>query len=410
MNYAAATPSHAHTIGNITSYATEFVKDLFPKDYFTTVNITSKIGFRHFDIMNTANKNFIKKRKPILVVRPRLDIDNMDSFMANTYFTTRIADLDSIDGSNLQPFFNDIRTKRSMRYLLNRTRVYFDFTIILETQMEQINQVHHLRNRIRQNRPFELEALLESHVPRQLIQAVALDAEIDMDDTHSLLRYLNEHSKFPVSYKLKNSSGTDEFFRFHPCKIDTELQNLSFDEGQKKGFTDDAYTITFTLSTEFFSTGLYFYFTPNDQTVQKYIPEANVSASTTVIPAFTTTVMFEKQPPAGWSLYTSPAYKISTTQGPDVLKFDSLLSEPLKKLIKNHVDKGIPVSTFLSYRVMKDAQELFEKDNQFSVDFAKLELTTNVTNTLSTYRFILYVNALYVNEMLTTELQLDKEK
>ena len=59
---------------------------------------------------------------------------------------------------------------------------------------------------------------------------------------------------------MKNASGNDEFFRFYPANIDTMFTGLSIDDGSKKGMIADAHKINFTVSAEFNSAGLYYYF------------------------------------------------------------------------------------------------------------------------------------------------------
>ena len=150
MGYCIAQTSLAHTYGNVTCFITEYIKSLFPKDYFNTVNISSSIAYKHFNIFQNTNKEFIRKKKPMLIIRPRVEINDSDVFLYNTFLTTRITDnyMDR-DFTNLQDFIYDNERGNSMKFLLNRLKMYFDVTIIVETQIEQLNQAHFFKNRIR---------------------------------------------------------------------------------------------------------------------------------------------------------------------------------------------------------------------------------------------------------------------
>jgi hypothetical protein len=266
MNYAFASTSLAHTYGNITSFITEFIKNIFGKNYFKTVHMSSTIAYRQFNIFQNSNKEFIKKSKPMLIVRPRIELNDNEVFLDGTYLTTRISDnFTDTDFSNLQPFIQDDKKGIYMKYLLNRLKIYFDVSIIVETQMEQINKALFFKNRIRQEIPFYLQTALESLVPKELIQVLSDDASIPIYDTNNSIKtfmdYLNGNSYYPVTYKLKNSSGKDEFFRYYPVNIDTTISNLSIDDGSKRGFIFDSFAINFTVSAEFNAAGLYYYFT-----------------------------------------------------------------------------------------------------------------------------------------------------
>ena len=92
IDYSMAAPSMAHVYGNVTSFVTEYIKQLFP-DQFKTVYVNTTIAYKNFAKFNNSDKEFIKKRKPMLLVKPRLELDTNDAFMDGTLFTKRITDM-----------------------------------------------------------------------------------------------------------------------------------------------------------------------------------------------------------------------------------------------------------------------------------------------------------------------------
>jgi len=414
MNYAMASTSLAHTYGNITAFMTEFVKGLFPKNYFKTVHISSSIAYRQFNVFQNTNKEFIKKNKPMLIIRPRIDISDNDTFLNNTFLTTRIDDtVTDLDFSNLQPFIEDKEKGVFIRYLLNRLKMSFDITIITETQMEQINQAHFIKNRIRQDRPFFLSTSLESYVPKEFMQMLSKNINVPMYDENNnikpFLDYVNGTSVYPITYKMKNSSGNDEFFRFYPANLDTILTGLSTDDGSKKGFVSDAFAVNFSLTTEFYTAGLYYYLTTN----KKIIEDVEISIlndDTSIIPVFTVSNIYDVNLPHGWNMYTAPMYKVEVDKVPDTMNISSLFNQSLVKTIAYHLEKGIPLSTFIHTTVMKDNTILDPTKGEYKIDFEKMELITYNTNKVSTYRLIIHVNTLYINNLLVDILRLDEER
>ena len=136
------------TYGNIATFVNQWLLDLFPKNYFKTDYINSTIAYRDFATYNNNRKEFIKKQKPMLILRPRIEIDTQDELPINqTYLANRIYDVmnDDIDTGNLQSFFEDRDNKRYIQFLLNSLRITFDVTIVVETLMEQINLVHYFK-------------------------------------------------------------------------------------------------------------------------------------------------------------------------------------------------------------------------------------------------------------------------
>jgi hypothetical protein len=413
VNYAMSHTSLAHTFGNVTAFMTEYVKSWFPPNYFKTTTISSTIAYRYFNILDNNNKAFIKRNKPFLIIRPRVDIMSNDTFLSGSMLTTRITDnFYDRDFGNLQPFFDDKKKGVAVRYLMNRMKMYFDVSIITESQMEQMNQAVYLKNRVRQDRPFNINTALESNVPREILQGIAKDAEIDINDTKAFLDYLNSNSLYPVTYKLKNSSGRDEFFRYYPVIMDTMITNLSMEDGSKKGFVDDVYAINFTIETEFPTSGLYYYFTKDPETIEVL----NVALqdigfddnSERINPVFTVTKIFDIEMPPGWNLYTAPLYKVESNQYPDTLDISTLFNNSMEASIKYHLKNGIPMERLIRMTVIKDNEPLPAED--FDVDYEKMQLITKKVNTTSTYRLIIHANTLYVNELVSEILEFNKEK
>lgn len=419
LDYAMSSASLAHTYGNVTCFITEWIKTLFPKNYFKTVHVSSTIAYRNFTRFNNNKKEFIKKSKPMLIIKPRIEMDNDEGFLKDTYFTTRIVDaMDGGDYGNLQPFVEDPEFGRYIKFLMNRLNISFDVTIITETQMEQINLAHYIKNRIRQGRPFFLSTSLESFIPRDIVALVARDIQVPLKDADGsvkvFLDYLNSKSYYPITYKYKNSSGRDEFFRYHPADIDTTITNLSIDDGNKKGQIYDSFAINFTVNCEFSTAGLYYYFTKSPDLIQEYEKETDSTqeeiSSSQMIPTFTISNLFDVEVPEGWNLYTSPMYTVEQDRKPFDLDFSILLNTSLVECVNYHNKHGIPIDTFIQVSVMKNNKMMDESIGEYKIDWEKLILTTYNCNVSSTYRFIMHVNTHYINELVKDLLDLDNPR
>lgn len=410
-SYAVVPMSLAHTFGNVTAFVTEYIKNLFPKNYFNTVNISSTMAYRHFSVFETKNKNFIKKKKPMLIVRPRVDIMNNDVFMNGTLLTTRITDnFYDRDFGNLQPFIEDNKRGLHVRYLLNRIKMFFDVTIIVETQMEQLNNAMYFKNRVRQNLPFYIDTYLENNVPREIMMFLSKEVGIDINNTKQFLDYVNSHSVYPVTYKFKNSTGNDEYFRYYLSRIDAIFSDLSLEDGNKKGFVDDSYAINFTLETEFFVSALYYIFSKNKENITDFfLSIVDKKDSNSIIPIFTISAPVNIEPPEGWVLYANTLYKVESSEYNDYLDFSPLINESLKSTINYHIKNSIPINTFMKVAIYKD-NELLKEDENYEINFNKLELITKKVNTTSTYRLLIYVNLFYINTLSTSLLKLEEEK
>ena len=76
INYMSARTSLAHTFGNATSYFTEWLKLTLHEIKFKTVHIHSAIASKQMQV----DKEFFRKEKPIMIIRPRMSFNETDTF------------------------------------------------------------------------------------------------------------------------------------------------------------------------------------------------------------------------------------------------------------------------------------------------------------------------------------------
>ena len=414
MEYAMAQASLAHTFGNVTSFITEYIRNLFTPNFFKTIHISSTIAYRQFNVFQNSNKEFLKKNKPMLIIKPRIELDDTDNFLYGTYLTTLITDsVVDTDFGNLQAFIEDIEKGIKIKYLLNRLKMFFDVSIITDTQINQINIANFLKNRIRQNAPFFIETCLESYIPRGIMELLSKDAGLDFYDSDgsvkTFLDYVNGVSPYPVTYKVKNSTSNDEFFRFYHVNIDTSFLNLSMDDGNKKGFVSDAHGVTFTVSTEFNGAGLYYYLTDTVGIIDQ-IDLSILDNKDQIIPIFTLSNLFKGDVPSGWSIYANPFYKVESDTQVDEMDIKQILNNSLLTSINYCLTNSIPLETILKFSVMKDNKVLNRDIGEYDIDFNTLTLITKNVSIYSTYRLLIYVNVMYINTLMLDVYEFNKEK
>lgn len=411
MEYAVAQTSLAHTYGNITCFIASYIKELFPKNFFATTHIATTIAHKQFSIFQNSNKEFIKKSKPMLIIRPRLEVDDESVFLYDTLMTTNWHNIYyDISYTNLQPFIEDKEKGLVIKFLMNRLKMSFDVSIITETYMDAVNQAHFLKNRIPWKYSFFLPTSLESYVPRELMEVASKICEVPMYDENGsvqkFVQYLNQNSVFPVSYKMKNSTGNDEFFRYYPANVDTTFEGLSVEEGNKKGQIVDSCAIQFTVTAEFNSAGLYYLFTEKEKIIDKFI--IAMKNEDRIIPLFTYDNLHVNKYGVGWVLYTSPMYSVDNNKV-DILDLNPIINNSIQYVTKYHLDNGIPLELFLKIEVRKDNRPL-EVDTEYEIDFKTWTLKTKVCSLKSTYRFIMHINLEYINGLMAAIYDLHEEK
>jgi hypothetical protein len=421
-----ASASMAHTYGNITTFVNHWLLDLFPKNYFKTNYINSTIAYRDFATYNNNRKEFIKKQKPMLLIRPRIEIDTQDELPINqTYLANRIYDVmnDDIDTGNLQTFFDDRDNKRYIQFLLNSLRIVYDVSIVVETLMEQINLVHYFKNRVRQGYDMTVIAYLESFISRDIMYLLAKDAGFEdvflknpEERKHTMgdfLSYVNNNSLYPVTVKYKNSSGRHEFFRFHPTYVNMAITNLSIDEPSKKNQVVEESVISFSLRCDFNTAGMYLYLSNNDAIFEPDVntPSMDNPVKDDMVPIVTPQNIYSNRTlPNGWQIFTTPAFNIDSDERPYPLDFSVLLNTSLNEAVNYHIKNGIPLTTFMDIEILKNNRSMELEKGEYEIDWNNLTVYIHNCDIVQEYRFILSVNTLYLNELLAYIVKFKEER
>jgi hypothetical protein len=424
MRYSMAAASLAHTYGNIATFANSWLLSLFPPKYFKTNYINSTIAYKDFATYNNNRKELIKKQKPMLLVRPRIEMDVLDELPINqTYLAQRIYDInnDDIETGNLQNFFFDKDNKRQIQFLLNALRINFDVSVVVETQMEQINIAHYFKNRVRQNWEMTKVVGLESYISRDIMYLLAKDAGFaDVFTTSEenrigeFLSYVNKHSMYPVTLKYKNASGRHEFFRYHHSHVNMAITGLSIDDPGKKNMVTDECMINFSLRCDFNTAGLYVYLSNNDTVFDEFNKEGlqdDLSEFASLIPVTTPQTYYTNRTmPNGWQVFTTPAFETDTDEIPYPLDFSVLMNTSLNEAIKYHKKHGIPLTTFMDAVVLKNEREMQVEKNEYYIDWDALTLYVNNCTPSINYRFVLLVNTEYLNNLLADIVKFREER
>ena len=420
MRYSMAAASLAHTYGNVTMFINDWLLNLFPKDYFKTNYINSTIAYRDFATFNNNRKAFIKKQKPMLLVRPRIEIDVEDELPINqTYFANRIYDVmnEDIETGNLQNFFYDRDNTRQIQFLMNALRINFDVSLVVETMMEQINLVHYFKNRVRQGRGMTVIGYLESFISRDIMYVLAKDAGFEdvftEEGKHRMgefLTYVNNHSMYPVTMKYKNSSGRHEFFRLHQTHLNLIINGLSIDDLSKKGVVSNEAIINFTVTCDFTTAGMYVYTSENEEVFEDIFSKFTDEIGVDFTPVLTPQVIFGTTLPNGWNIYMTPAFEIDTDEVPYPLPFKELMNTSLLEAIDYHKKNGIPLTTFLSVEVLKNNRTMDPEKGEYYIDWDTLTLYVNNCDIIQEYRFILSVHTIYLNDLLADIVKFREEK
>lgn len=411
MSIIYSNGSVTHTFGNVACVAMQYVKKFFPDDFFKVEHISTKLAYKQLDIFK-SKKEFWKLHKPMLILRPRIEMDDSSKYFYGAAFMNRMHNVTSpAEYANRIKLVNNEQDGVRIEFLWNRYKIYYDVVIIVESYNEQLNLANHIINSIVPNTPFFIHTPLESFVPRCIIDGVADYMSIDKTNTSKIVRYLNTYSKTPFTYKFKDGSGNNEYFTLYDTNIEAIPSDLAIDDGNEKGMISDAYTLSFTLSCEFNTIGAYYLHLRDNS--DKFIPfMPTEDKDNRIVPLYSIPLLFQLNLEPGWAISTAPAFFVSNNGDKDITSIKDVIDDDLKSILDYQRDMNLPQELFIKFRVFKGEKELFSPTG-YQIDLTDYNNPTITTYDISlkeTYRLFVLINNDYIHSITTELKEFHKEK
>jgi hypothetical protein len=405
------------TYGNIASAIKEYIISSFPMNFFNYMHISSELAFRSFRKIYGANskeKEMVKRLPPLLVIRPSFSVPDDDLYLNGTIMTKNSHN--SVVNTGMQHRYlinliNDKELGYKLLYRLNHDKIDFEFTITVETLNRQLDTMKFMLNEMIWDTVFSFYTSLEAVIPRALIHHICRIADIDItgDNVSNIpqfLSYLNNHSYDPITYKIRNASGRDEFFIYYKHKLLVTMYDLAIDEGSRKNMLDDQFNITVRGSVEVTLPGMFYL--EGDSSYPETVKVELISMRTPFdaypdfVPIYTMDNLFTKFPPYkdGKKLYLSSMF--TTEAGKDMsdtLHIKEMLDRGLIRVLREDIAASVPPTTLLDIYIMKNKDTLVLGEH-YTIDWEKLEVKILKADDTATYRIVIYSNFIQLNERL----------
>ena len=412
MSVIQTNSSVTHTFGNVTCFALDYITKYFSEDFFKVVHVSTKLAYRQLDILRKKG-DFWKLHKPILILRPRIEMDDSSKYFYGSAMMNRMTNVRSpMEFTNIVNLVDAKYKGLELNFMWNRMKIYYDTVMIFDTYNEQLNIANYLMNMMVPDTPLLVKTSLESYVPRNMVYTMADFLGIDRDNTAEILQFLNTYGKTPFTYKFKDGSGNNEFFSLYQTNIEVIPSELSIDDGSQRGMITDAFTLSFTLSCEFNAMGCYYLFMRDNDDRLRACPHTDISKNGEIIPLFTIPLFMDIDLEPGWKIETAPSFFVESNKTIDTVNLREVLSDNMMSLLTFIESMNLDRKTFMKFRVFKDRTELQETMG-FSVDLTDLNKPTLRVfdcNPKVTYRLFVLINSAYINSISAEIAEFNKEK
>lgn len=412
--YTIASSSSSTTYGNIMSVFKDIMIKMFPFNYFNDVYVSSEISYTN--IRRRLGRNSItemsKLERPFMNINPQIQPPNGDLYLFDIPLTKNIDNMEvGLQRNTLFSILKNTVDHYSLNYKLNRDQIQFEMTITVDTLIQQLDLYKYMLNHFVWERPFALKASLESMIPREMISYMGKISNIDIDssDTNqipAMLKMMNMYSRFPITYKMRNGTALDEFFMYYNAELLITYGELSLEPVNRKNMADDYYQITFRATVDFNLPGMYALIGehPRPLAVGVSLRSDNKDGTHDLVPLYTVNNLYAKYSSVknGFILLTSSRFQ--TERDPktkqDTLNLTVLFEQDYLRVIKENYVKNIPMNTLFDIILLKDGEELHEKDDWY-VKWNTMDIVINNADDTATYCILIYINNSLFNERIT---------
>ena len=387
----------AHTVGNVTAIGLQFILDRFPDNTFATALPSTMMAHRQ---LKHTPKQIRTQPYPICVVSPRISLSGLDNRLAAGSFATTTWNTASNrfqNRSEMEVLLSDPQKKILWRGKINRVVVYLDFVLSFRSMTEQQNWAGWLINQIPTDGGFfDIDTGLELAIPDGFLEETSKYCGVPVKDEKGCVAqfvdYLNMNGVFPASYRFSSGRHKDAFYMSYSTSIMCNIGELTYSNGTKAGLAEADYPISFTMRCEFNTIGKYDLCVPNPGPFVHIKPkEASIA-----IPIFSD-VWNEKDFPLeyGWKIHARPI--IQFDWGEREVYIGQGFGNELNRLIDYHLENHIPVEMMISVKLRENKCLI---DDGYYVDWPRRTLVIDNMNYAHTYRLIIAVNKLYINNLL----------
>lgn len=400
---AICNTSASHTFGNVLGLVEQYLVDRFPPDTFRTIAASTTIAQRQ---VRHLPSQLVKKDLPAMVLVPRIVFgQGEDRFLGNTLMNSRVTDTVSFWGQgSLMELAQDPRRRLYVHGHYQRLVMYIDVVMTFDTFSEQTNWMMYLWNMFNIGHNTMVTAPLELYIPNEFCALISNLIHIPIHgeggSVYDFLTYMNSAWGYPITYKMKGGSNTDEFFLYHVEDIDTVVQEPQSGQGVKDNQIRRGFDISFTVRCDFNSIG---YFMLSAPAIEKQIIVPS-HEDQVVIPMLTDTINLDDfQLPVGWKILSWPIFKLD--HGSNSIDIDPILNESLRTVIDHHLRIGIPMEKFIQIQFRENGKIL--TNEAFYIDWGARRLYIANPNYRRTYRLIVSCSIAYINNLVKELYQLE---
>lgn len=405
LRSSIALPSQHQSYAICVEFAKNWFLEKFDEDYFNSIYVNTAHSFDEFRKFSHINEQ-MKKTNPLLAIIPVIDMTHNRQWIDSQPDIPMLLRRSHIDGT----FFNDHDKGLHLQLIFKTILMNFTFKIRLDTRAEELDMMEFIKLNHRAGWTESRDIAIDVHVPKQIILQIAYDNGFKITDNGKiaepikLLEYLNSHSYIPFLYKLRCSTGNEEFFLKVPnCCAHIKAEFPSMDDGERQDLITTNYNIDFQIEVEMTAPYCYTYFSQYEHNYFGSIPRYD-TGKIAVMAAIKTSIPHIDE--HGWELFTTTEYDIDEEDldKPLYINFKEFFEgHDLSRIIEYTKAIAISPAIFMNFTIFNDGIPI-----NYEMDWNTMICSVGNVRNLRT-PIAIYCDKKYINDALIYLDNLDKK-
>jgi hypothetical protein len=410
MRSSVILPSQQQAFAVCTEVIRDWFLAKFPENFFNSIYVDGTHSFDEFRKLSTINQQ-MKKTNPLLALVPSIDASYNRDWIDSTPEIPMLLRHSRFEGV----FLKDIEHNKGLhlQLLFKTIKMNFTFKMRLDTRGQQLDMMEFIKVKHRAGWSETFEKDMDIHVPKAIISQIAFDNGIELleggDPKYpiEMLDYLNSHSVIPFMYKLRCTTGNNEYFiRVPNCTVHLKSELPSMDEGDRVNQITTNYNIEFNLEAEMTAPYCYTYF--SQQELHKFINNDSILTNNSIVTIMQSALtVIPQEDKNHWALLTATEYGVDESDigKPLDIDFRELFAGSDIGLVLDYTQRlALSPGLFLNFMLFNDGKVL-----DYTMDW--LNVTAHIEEGIAVDRTIIgiYVDMKYVNETVIMIKELDKK-
>lgn len=243
--------NYTNILSSIVTTLENFIKSQLPDDYIKTTLIeNSNITFSRKDRPESESHHILK---PSLQIKPSYKFEETDSSIRQLSLHSPFRKQIVNNINHYYVLYGNSNRLHSIRYELHRIKTTFGIEMIVESPLQMLNVANFLRETINPNNYYFLNNQnVVVEIPRNIIDILAWDMEVDLNDKVELRQFiddLNTFSKHTIDYRINAHNGNKTVSFFHNTNLLVKVSEIDSEVNMVEK-SPDRCKITFNVEVE----------------------------------------------------------------------------------------------------------------------------------------------------------------